>query len=95
MEDIIKKLKERKIFKEDSLITADITKSFMGSPVIKKVILRVKQLDDDYCLADEDNALEVNVPLRKIFFNKNVMMIIETIKIRTSSLPEAFFVVTK
>ena len=70
MEDIIKKLKERKIFKEDRLITADITKSFMGSPVIKKVILRVKQLDDDYCLADEENALEVNVTLRKIFFNK-------------------------
>ena len=70
MEDIIKKLKEKNIFKQDSLITADITKGFMGSPVIKKVVLRVKELYDDYCLADEENALEVNVPLRKIFFNK-------------------------
>ena len=32
MEDIIKKLKEKNIFKQDSLITADITKGFMGSP---------------------------------------------------------------
>ncbi|HBY67215.1 MAG TPA: hypothetical protein DEG69_05285 [Flavobacteriaceae bacterium] len=69
MQDLIKKLIDRKIFKEDTLIQAQVTKSFMGSPVHKETILRVKQLADDYCLADEEGALEYNVPLRKIKYN--------------------------
>jgi len=66
MKEIIQKLIERKIFREDTLIEAEITKSFMGSPVTKEVVLRVKELADTYCYADEEGALEYNVPMRKI-----------------------------
>jgi hypothetical protein len=69
MKEIIKKLIERKIVREDTLIEAEITKSFMGSPVRKQVTLRIKQLTDDYCLADEEGALEYNVPMRKIAYD--------------------------
>ena len=66
MNEFVKKLIEKKIFKKDTLIEAVITKSFMGSPVKKQVTLRVKQIAEDHCLADEQGALEYNVPLRKI-----------------------------
>jgi len=66
MNELVKKLIEKKIFKKDTLIEAVITKSFMGSPVKKQVTLRVKQTAQDHCLADEQGALEYNVPLRKI-----------------------------
>ena len=69
MKEIIKKLIERKIVREDTLIEAEITKSFMGSPVRKQVTLRIKQLTDDYCLADEEGALEYDVPMRKIAYD--------------------------
>lgn len=66
MNKLIKNLIKKEIFKKDTLIEAVITKSFMGSPVKKQVTLRVKQLAEDHCLADEQGALEYNVPLRKI-----------------------------
>jgi hypothetical protein len=69
MKEIIQKLVARKIFKEDTLIEAEITKSFMGSPVKKQLVLRVKQLADEYCLADEEGALEYDVPMRKILYD--------------------------
>jgi hypothetical protein len=69
MKEIIKKLIERKIVREDTLIEAEITKSFMGSPVKKQLVLRIKQLADDYCLADEEGALEYTVPMRKIAYD--------------------------
>lgn len=66
MNELIKNLIKKDIFKKDTLIEAVITKSFMGSPIKKQVTLRVKQLAEDHCLADEQGALEYNVPLRKI-----------------------------
>jgi hypothetical protein len=66
MNELIKNLIKKYIFKKDTLIEAVITKSFMGSPIKKQVTLRVKQLAEDHCLADEQGALEYNVPLRKI-----------------------------
>ena len=69
MKEIIQKLIERKIVREDTLIEAVITKSFMGSPVRKQVTLRIKQLADDHCLADEEGALEYNIPMRKIAYD--------------------------
>ena len=66
MDELIKKLIQKEIFKKDTLIEAVITKSFMGSPVKKQVTLRVKQIAQDHCLADEQGALEYNVTLRKI-----------------------------
>ena len=69
MKELIQKLIARKIFRENTLIEAQITKSFMGSPVTKEVVLRVKELADTYCLADEEGALEYNVPMRKIQYD--------------------------
>ena len=43
--DIIKKLKDNKIFKENSLIESTIEKSWMGSPVYVKGTLIVKKLN--------------------------------------------------
>lgn len=74
MNILVKKLIEKNIFKKDTLIEAVITKSFMGSPVKKQVTLRVKQIAQDYCLADEQGALEYNVPLRHIKFD-NIKLI--------------------
>tara|TARA_E500000318_G_scaffold17896_1_gene18404 strand:- start:5355 stop:5660 length:306 start_codon:yes stop_codon:yes gene_type:complete len=70
MKEIIKKLIEHKIFKIDTLIEAEITKSFMGSPVKKQALLRVKQITEDYCLADQEGALDYEVPLRKIMYDR-------------------------
>ena len=69
MKEIIQKLNDRKIFKEETLIEAETTKSFMGSPVKKQVILRVKNLAEDHCFADEEGALEYNIPVRKIMYD--------------------------
>ena len=74
MIEIIKKLVDKNIFKEDTLIEAEVTKSFMGSPVKKVVVLKVEQVYDTYCLADEQNALEYNPPMRKIMF-KNITIV--------------------
>ena len=41
----IKKLQEKNIFKEDSIVESFIEKSLWGSPLYKKVFLRVKNLD--------------------------------------------------
>ena len=74
MKQTILKLKEKGIFKINSLVTAQITKDFMGSPVEKNVTLKVHELGEDYCLADEQDCLDYNIPMRKILFN-NILTI--------------------
>tara|TARA_Y100001963_G_C6641784_1_gene381349 strand:- start:261 stop:569 length:309 start_codon:yes stop_codon:yes gene_type:complete len=74
MKQTILKLKEKGIFKINSLVTAQITKEFMGSPVEKIVTLKVHELGEDYCLADEQDCLDYNIPMRKILFN-NILTI--------------------
>ena len=74
MKQTILKLKEKIIFKINSLVTAQITKEFMGSPVEKIVTLKVHELGEDYCLADEQDCLDYNIPMRKILFN-NILTI--------------------
>ena len=74
MKQTILKLKEKGIFKINSLVTAQITKEFMGSPVEKVVTLKVHELGEDYCLADEQDCLDYNIPMRKILFN-NILTI--------------------
>ena len=53
--EIIKKLKDNKIFKENSLVGSTIEKSWMGSPEYFKSILIVKKLEKSYCLCEEYN----------------------------------------
>ena len=49
----IKKLKERKIFGEDSIVESYIEKQLWGTPFFKKVRLRVKNAKNDYCICEE------------------------------------------
>jgi len=69
MKEIIQKLKDKKIFKEQTLIEAEITKSFMGSPMKKQADAPNVELADDHCFADEEYAIEANVPMRKIMYD--------------------------
>ena len=44
MTEIIKKLIDRRIFKEGTLVDAPVTKYHMGTPVILNKTLRIKQV---------------------------------------------------
>ena len=51
--EIIKKLQNKKIFKENSLVGSTIEKNWMGSPEYFKSILIVKKMEKNYCLCEE------------------------------------------
>ena len=51
--NVIQKLKDHKIFKENSLIESTIEKSWMGSPITVKGTLIVKKLNIDDCVCEE------------------------------------------
>ena len=51
--EIIKKLQDKKIFKENSLVGSTIEKSWMGSPEYFKSILIVKKFEKNYCICEE------------------------------------------
>ena len=51
--EIIKKLQDKKIFKENSLVGSTIDKNWMGCPEFFKSILIVKKLEQNYCLCEE------------------------------------------
>ena len=53
--DTIKKLKNNKIFKIDSIVESTIMKSWMGAPVEKKAYLIVKKLQNNDCICEEYN----------------------------------------
>ena len=52
MEDI-KKLKDSNIFNDQSIVESAIVKSWMGSPVIKNALLRVRKVREDHCICEE------------------------------------------
>jgi len=68
MTEIIKKLIDKQIFKTGTLIDAPVTKYYMGSPVILTKTLRIKEVAEDHCIADEEYEIEAEVPFRKIYF---------------------------
>ena len=74
MTDIIKKLIDRQIFKTGTLIDAPVTKYYMGSPVILTKTLRIKEVKEDHCIADEEYEIEAETPLLKILY-KNITLI--------------------
>ena len=51
--DAIKKLKNNKIFGEDSIVESVVKKSLRGSPVYKNALLLVKQANDNDCICEE------------------------------------------
>ena len=69
MTEIIRKLIDCKIFKEGTMIDAPISKTQFGSPIILNKTLRIKELREDYCIADEEFEIEAEVPFRKIYYS--------------------------
>ena len=51
--EAIKKLRDKKIFNDQSIVESMIQKNWMGSPVIKKSLLRVKKINEDDCVCEE------------------------------------------
>ena len=51
--EAIKKLRDKKIFNDQSIVESMIQKHWMGSPVIKRSLLRVRKVDDDHCICEE------------------------------------------
>lgn len=51
--EAIRKLRDKKIFGNQSIVESEVVKSWMGSPVIKKAFLRVKETANDYCICEE------------------------------------------
>ena len=51
--EAIKKLRDNKIFNDQSIVESMIQKNWMGSPVIKRSLLRVRKVDADHCVCEE------------------------------------------
>ncbi len=49
----IKKLRDKKIFNDQSIVESMIQKNWMGSPVIKRGLLRVKKVGENDCVCEE------------------------------------------
>ena len=51
--EAIKKLRDQKIFDDQSIVECMIQKNWMGSPVIKRSLLRVRKVREDDCVCEE------------------------------------------
>ena len=51
--EAIKKLRDKKIFNDQSIVESMIQKNWMGSPVIKRSLLIVKKTFEDHCTCEE------------------------------------------
>ena len=51
--EAIKKLRDNNIFNDQSIVESAIVKSWMGSPVIKNALLRVRKVREDHCICEE------------------------------------------
>ena len=51
--EAIKNLRDKKIFNDQSIVESMIQKNWMGSPVIKRSLLRVKKINEDDCVCEE------------------------------------------
>ena len=51
--EAIKKLKDNNIFNDQSIVESAIVKYWMGSPVIKNALLRVRKVNSDHCVCEE------------------------------------------
>ena len=68
MIDVILKLKEKNIFKEGTMIETIIDRNHMGTPIQVRAAMRIKELHDTYCIADEEFDYTAEVPYRKIMY---------------------------
>jgi len=67
MLDLVYKLKEKEIFKVGSMIESSVQKYHMGSPIDVRTALRVREMHEDHCIADDEYAHSES-PMRKILF---------------------------
>ena len=51
--EAIKKLRDKNIFNDQSIVESAIVKSWMGSPVVKNALLRVRKIKEDHCICEE------------------------------------------
>ena len=51
--EAIKKLRDNKIFNDQSIVESMIQKYWMGSPVIKRSLLRVRKVNEDHRVCEE------------------------------------------
>ena len=51
--EAIKKLRDKNIFNDQSIVESMIQKTWMGSPVIKRSLLRVRKTENDHCMCEE------------------------------------------
>ena len=51
--EAIRKLRDKNIFNDQSIVESMIEKNWMGSPVIKRSLLRVRKVDSDHCVCEE------------------------------------------
>ena len=51
--EAIKKLRDKKIFNDHSIDESMIQMNWMGSPVIKRSLLRVRKIGDNDCVCEE------------------------------------------
>ena len=56
--EAIKKLRDRKIFNDQSIVESMIEKTWMGSPVIKRSLLRVITVAEKLCVCAELGATD-------------------------------------
>lgn len=67
MLDLVYKLKEKNIFKVGSMIESSVQKYQMGSPINVRTTMRVREMHNTYCIADDEYAHSES-PVRKIPF---------------------------
>jgi len=65
MIDLIHKLKEKKIFKVGSIIDTDVEKYHLGTPMTIRATLRIREIHNNHCVADEEYAHSES-PMHKI-----------------------------
>ena len=51
--EAIKKLRDKKIFIDHRIVESMIQMNWMGSPVIKRSLLRVRKIGDNDCVCEE------------------------------------------
>ena len=51
--EAIKKLRDKNIFNDQSIVESMIQKNWMGDAVIKRSLLRVKKVGEDDCICEE------------------------------------------
>ena len=51
--EAIKKLRDKNIFNDQSIVESMIKKNWMGDAVIKRAQLRVKQVNEEDCICEE------------------------------------------